>query len=69
MEKEIYMKIVNVLTAEGKYILKNEKDIDVKTEKMNTIFNLKMIMDNYDELQPVLKDYFEKKSKERKWTR
>lgn len=67
MYKEVEVKLNNVLRAESDYIMKNEKDINKKLDKMNTLFNLKKIIDNYDELEPVLKEYFrykEDKSRE-----
>ena len=61
MYKEVEVKLNNVLRAESDYIMKNEKDISKKLDKMNTLFNLKKIIDNYDELEPVLKEYFKYK--------
>ena len=66
MDKEIETKLNNVLKAEANYTMKNEKNLHKKVEKMDTLFNLKKILDNYDELEPVLKRYFnERNSKER----
>ena len=50
MDKEIKTKLDNVLKAESEYTLKNEKDQKKKMDKMNTLFNLKKIIDNFDEL-------------------
>ena len=58
MDKEIKTKLDNVLKAEGDYTLKNENNKNKKIDKMNTIFNMKKIIDNYDELEPVLRDFF-----------
>lgn len=62
-DKEIYTKIDNVLKAEGKYILKHEKDIDKQVGKMQILFRLKKIIDNYDELEPILEKFFEEKAR------
>lgn len=69
MDKEIKTKLDNVLKAESEYTLKNEKDQKKKMDKMNTLFNLKKIIDNFDELEPVLKEYFNKKNEKEKFDR
>lgn len=69
MEKEIKTKLDNVLKAECEYTLKNEKDRNKKIEKMDTLFNLKKIIDNYDELEPMLKDYFNNKAEKDRFDR
>lgn len=61
MDKEIKTKLDNVLKAEGDYILKNENNKNKKIDKMNTIFNMKKIIDNYNELEPVLIEFFREK--------
>lgn len=65
MDKSIHTILNNTLKTEAQYIIDNEKDKDTKINKMNTIFNLKKIIDNYDELEPVLIKYFRNKEKER----
>lgn len=62
MDKEIKTKLDNMLKTECEYTLKNEKDRNKKIDKMNTLFNLKKIIDNFDELEPVLREYFSKKA-------
>jgi len=69
MDKEIQTKLNNVLKAEAKYVMENEKDLYTKVEKMDTLFNLKKILDNYDELEPVLIDYFNRKADREKFDR
>jgi len=69
MDKNIYTKIDNVLKAEGEYIMKHEKDIKEKLNKMNTLFNLKKIIDNYDDLEGTLKKFFEEKAEKDKFER
>ena len=69
MDKEIKTKLDNVLKAESEYTLKNEKDQKKKMDKMNTLFNLKKIIDNFDELEPILKEYFNKKNEKEKFDR
>ena len=45
-----------------------ETDIQKKVNKMNIWFNIKQIIDNYDELEPILKEYFDKKAQKEKWS-
>lgn len=69
MNEEIKAKLNNVLKAEAEYTMKNETNTNVKLEKMNTLFNLKKIIDNYDELEHVLVDYFNKKAEKERFDR
>ena len=69
MDKMIKTKLNNVLKAEAEYIMENEKDLHTKVDKMDTLFNLKKILDNYDELEPILEKYFTEKSKKQKFER
>ena len=66
MNKELYEKLVDLLETEGADILQNENNIDLKFSKMNTIFNLKKILDNYEELEQVLANFFKEKSQREK---
>ena len=67
MDKHLRTVLSNTLKNEAKYIL--EHDTDCKLEKMNTIFNLQKILNNYDELEPLLQDFFRKKYDKEKWER
>ena len=69
MDKDIHKQLSKVLATEFCKIMDYEKDIDTRLKKTNTIFNLKKILDNYDELEPILIDYFSKKSEKDKWER
>lgn len=69
MDKSIYTKIDNVLKAESEYIMKHENNTKEKFNKMNTLFNLKKIIDNYDELEGILKKFFEEKAEKEKFER
>lgn len=64
MNKMLYKKMDNILRTEAQRTMKNEKDIKEKVERMNDIFNLKKIIDNYDELEPVLRKFFIEKTKQ-----
>lgn len=66
MNKMLYKKMDNILRTEAQRTMENEKDQKEKIERINDIFNLKKIIDNYDELEPVLRNFFiEKNKKER----
>ena len=69
MDKHIKSKLDNVLKAECDYVMKNEKDIKEKCKKMDALFNLKKVLDNYDELQPLLKEFFNKKAEKERFER
>ena len=58
MDKSLETKIKNVLKHEAKYIMTYEENTDLKLDKMNTIFNLEKIIENYDELEPLLTKFF-----------
>lgn len=62
MTKDLQIKLGNVLKAEADYINKTEEDIQSRFIRMNEILNLMKIIENYDELEPVLKKYFQEKA-------
>lgn len=67
MDKFLRRKLENMLRCEGTYILEHEKDKDTKVSVMNDIFNFQKIVMYYDELEPLLIEFFEKKAKEKRW--
>ena len=69
MDKIIKTKLNNVLKAEAEYTMENEKNLHTKVDKMDTLFNLKKILDNYDELKPLLINYFNAKVEKEKFER
>ena len=60
----LYLKTIlsNTLKYEADYILQNEEDLNSKISRLNEVFNMKKIIDHYDELEPVLKKFFADKS-------
>ena len=60
-------KLINVLKAEARQILVSKETRLEKLEKMNDIDHLLKIIQNYDELEPVLAKYFEEKHNKEKW--
>ena len=67
MNKIIQTKLNNILKAELQAVKQSDEEMSEKVDRVNTIANLKKIVDNYDELEPVLKKYFEKKAQDKKW--
>ena len=67
MNKLIQTKINNILKAELQAVKTSDTELSEKVEIVDTIKNLKMIVDNYDELEPLLKEFFEKKYQDKKW--
>ena len=67
MDKTLKKTLSNRLKCEAEYILNSEEDIRIKCEKMNTIFNLQKVLDSYDELEPLLTNFFAEKAKREKW--
>lgn len=49
--------------------MNSNEDIVQKVEKMNTLYNLKKILDNYDELEGILKKFFNEKADKQKFQR
>ena len=50
-------------------LLKDNRDIRTKLKEMNDVGNLLKIFNNYTELEPLLKKFFEEKAKKDKWER
>lgn len=67
MDKFLKRKLENMLRCEGAYVLEHEKDKDTKVSIMNDIFNVQKIVMYYDELEPILIEFFNKKAKEERW--
>lgn len=53
--------------AEG--LLKDNRSIKIKLKELSDIDNLMKIFNNYTELEPLLKSFFEEKAKQEKWGR
>lgn len=69
MNKELETKLFNVLKAEFDYIKKHEENGDKRVERMLDILHLEKIIENFDELEPVLQKYFAEKAKKEKFER
>ena len=60
-------KLINVLKAEARQILDSDEEMSSKVNKMNDIDHILKIIQNYDELEPVLQKYFAEKHNKEKW--
>jgi len=60
-------KLINVLKGEARQILESKEDKLERLEKMNDIDNMMKIIQNYDELEPVLIQFFAEKHNKEKW--
>ena len=69
MYKELESKLTNVLKSEFDYIMKNEEDKNVQLDKATDVYKMGKIIENFDELQPVIADFFKKKAEKEKWER
>ena len=67
MNKLLETKLINTLKAEAEHLLHSEDDIKNKLDEMKDIDNMMKIINNYDELEDVLKKYFKEKAKKEKW--
>ena len=69
MNKELETKLTNVLKAEFDYVRKHENDVNLRLQKMYDIFHMQQVILNFDELEPVIKDYINKKAEKEKFER
>lgn len=66
MNEMLYYKLTNILKTEAEQTMKQES---IDYAKMQDIFNLKKILDNFDELEPTLKKFFAEKARKEKFER
>lgn len=50
-------------------LINDNRDIITKFKEMSDVDNLMKILDNYTELEPLLKKFFNEKAKKDKWER
>lgn len=67
MNKVLETKLINVLKAEAKQTIESQEEILIRISKMNDIENMLKIIQNYEELTPVLAKFFEEKYNKEKW--
>ena len=60
----------NVVKAEIKHITESDlHTADEKLEQLDVLHNIYKILNNYNELKPVLQRYFAEKAEKNKWER
>ena len=69
MNKNIKKKLVTFLSNESHAIFHEDGEIVEKIDRMNTILRLTQIVENYDELEPVLQKFFREKADKEKYER
>ena len=69
MYKELETRLVNTLKAEYDYVKEHETNIDDKRKKIFDIFHMQQVLLNFDELEPVIADYLNKKARKEKFER
>lgn len=69
MNNELKTKLSNVLKAEFDYIKRTETDKAVLIQKMGDIYHMQKIINNFDELEPVIAEYLNKKAERERFER
>ena len=69
MNNKIKQQFRNFIQEQGTKLLLADEELGEKAEQLDTLINFTKIIDNYDELQPILKEYFSKKAEKEKWDR
>lgn len=69
MDKNLTNKIDKLLKKEAYKVMKSEEPVLKKLDKMNQIINIIKVVENYDELEPTLKKFFNEKHNKNKWDR
>lgn len=65
--QQVIDNVINYLNFECQETMSKEFDINSKYEKMNVLFNIKKYLDNYEDLEIILKDFFKEKAQKDKW--
>ena len=65
--QQVIDNVINYLNFECQETMAKDFDINSKYEKMNVLFNIKKYLDNYEDLEIILKDYFKEKAQKDKW--
>ena len=67
MNSDIKKELESFLKEEATKVMNSDEGIKERLHKMNDITNLYKILDNYDELELVIKRYFREKYEKKKW--
>lgn len=69
MYKELKVKLANTLKAEFDYVRTHENSSNKRLDKMNDIYHLGQVIEHFDELEPIIADYLNKKARKEKFER
>ena len=69
MNKQLETKLMNVLKAEFDYVKRTEKDKEEKNKKMFDIYHIQQVINNFDELEPVISKYLNEKAEKERFER
>lgn len=69
MYKELKTRITNTLKAEFDYVRMHENSSNNRLDKMNDIYHIGQVIEHFDELEPIIADYLNKKSRKEKFER
>lgn len=67
MNENLKRKLQNFLKQEAESLINDKRDIYTKLDEMKDIDNMLKIISNYNELEPTLKKFFNKKYMKDKW--
>lgn len=69
MNETIKSKLLEFLKSNAEETMKADIEMSEKVDEMSNIFDLIKIIQNYDELEPIIAKFFEEKQKKEKWER
>lgn len=67
MDKELYDFFEQTINRLSRAILKSKKDKNTKVSQLNILYNISKYIHDYDELEPVMREYYAQKTKNMKW--
>lgn len=67
MNKLLRSRLEEALKEEATYIMRTDGKTLDKIDRMDEVINMQKILENYDELEPILKKFFDEKAKKDKW--
>ena len=67
MDEDLKMQIAKMLEVEANKIRKSSIDNDKKSKYLQDILHLLLIVDNFDELEPIIQKHINKKAEENKF--
>lgn len=69
MQKQLIEKMLKTLNDEFKKVDEEDISTEVKFEKIVDISNMIKVLENFDELEPVIADFLNKKARKEKFNK